>query len=73
MQDAITFSQLRQTFKITVLKVIRVFPKIDHSGKIGKSKINSVKTLPPVGIEPETLILLFYHIFSYTLMTSSLS
>ena len=40
---------------------------------IGKSKTNSAKKLPPVGIEPGILEPLLWHILCYTFMPSSLS
>ena len=38
----------------------------------GKSKINSIEKLPPVGIEPMTLGIILWHILCYILMPSSL-
>ena len=63
-----------------LLEFIPVFPKVDDSGNVGnikayvgKSKINSAKKLPPVGLETRTLRLLLWHIFCYIFMPSSLS
>ena len=57
--------------------IIRVFPKIDDSGSVDNKGLlreeqnKFSKKLPPLGIEPETLGFLWWHILCYILMSSS--